>query len=218
MLFDLSSSARQMNLMYYCTPSFWTATLNMLFAFQAGQNGRQVIDCRAMTEYSSRTDQRRHLVATSSTPTERHIQSHLPWVPGYTGEWAEPTTGRKSVHHPLRELEEDSARLQEDPIARAFGTDACKCVQNYRMRQAWHNLQFTLPKLRKEGKSPQTISINHCEVAQDLFPQTIRESNVDVPVVSELYRNYGSATWMKERSETPQHEHVKSTLNRKQGK
>ena len=39
------------------------------------------------------------------------------------------------------------------------------------------------------------INLNHCEAAQDLLSQTIRESNVDVAVICEPYRNYGGATW-----------------------
>lgn len=37
------------------------------------------------------------------------------------------------------------------------------------------------------------INLNHCEAAQDLLAQTIREKNIDVVILSEPYRNRGGS-------------------------
>lgn len=62
----------------------------------------------------------------------------------------------------------DLILLQQDPIARTFGLDACRCVQDYGsfhgLRvykgpccQIWSILQFTLPKFRRGGRNLQTV-------------------------------------------------------------
>lgn len=38
----------------------------------------------------------------------------------------------------------------------------------------------------------------HCEVAQDLLTQTIRELNTDVAIISEQYRNIDSQAWERD--------------------
>ena len=44
------------------------------------------------------------------------------------------------------------------------------------------------------------INLNHCEAAQDLLAQTIREKNIDVAILSEPYRNRGGSVWVKDQT------------------
>lgn len=39
------------------------------------------------------------------------------------------------------------------------------------------------------------LNLNHCEAAQDLLSQTIRELDIDVAILCEQYRDYKGATW-----------------------
>ena len=39
------------------------------------------------------------------------------------------------------------------------------------------------------------INLNHCEAAQDLLTQTVREENVDVVIVADQYRNVDALSW-----------------------
>ena len=39
------------------------------------------------------------------------------------------------------------------------------------------------------------INLNHCEAAQDLLIQTVREEKVDVVIVADQYRNLDDLSW-----------------------
>lgn len=45
------------------------------------------------------------------------------------------------------------------------------------------------------------LNLNHCEVAQDLLEQTVRESSIDIAIISEQYRNKDATQqWLNDRS------------------
>lgn len=44
------------------------------------------------------------------------------------------------------------------------------------------------------------LNLNHCEAAQDLLSQSIRELDIDVAILCEQYRDYRGATWVSDAS------------------
>ncbi|XP_073821308.1 uncharacterized protein [Musca autumnalis] len=46
------------------------------------------------------------------------------------------------------------------------------------------------------------LNLNHCEAAQDLLKQTVRELEVDLAIISEPYKNISSANWLCDKSGT----------------
>ncbi|XP_073821458.1 uncharacterized protein [Musca autumnalis] len=46
------------------------------------------------------------------------------------------------------------------------------------------------------------LNLNHCEAAQDLLKQTVRELEVDLAIISEPYRNISSSNWYCDTSGT----------------
>lgn len=46
------------------------------------------------------------------------------------------------------------------------------------------------------------LNLNHCQAAQELLKQSVRELNVDVTILSEPYRNMESANWVSDSMDT----------------
>ncbi|XP_066906401.1 uncharacterized protein [Halyomorpha halys] len=42
------------------------------------------------------------------------------------------------------------------------------------------------------------LNLNHCEAAQDLLYQTVREQHIDVAILSEQYKNLDSNSWVSD--------------------
>lgn len=63
-----------------------------------------------------------------------------------------------------------------------------------------------MPTFQKGANIPETkmriiqLNTNHCEAAQDLLKQTVRERKVDIVLLSEPYKNMQNSDWISDRS------------------
>lgn len=60
------------------------------------------------------------------------------------------------------------------------------------------SLQEGLPDAHP--KTRMRVNLNHCEAAQDLLMQTVREHKFEVAIISEPYRNLDHPSWVADKA------------------